>query len=208
MSNMKTSLYNNDGTLSAEAQSLLFLKPDNMLKGEWIKAQKQFHSKLTSSESKEFKRLKRNARQVRWLKQNPDKDLKAKERQHAWRKANPEKRKLSRQKALAKLIKSKHWRSPTERIRRVVARAFKRLSQLKYANTEAILGCSYQEALKHFESLFVEGMSWDNYGEWHVDHIRPLASFTEVDIHLANRIENLQPLWAEDNIKKSDRYPF
>ena len=49
-------------------------------------------------------------------------------------------------------------------------------------------------------------MYWENHGEWHIDHIRPVSSFTEKDMHLMNHISNLQPLWAEDNLLKSDNW--
>ena len=86
--------------------------------------------------------------------------------------------------------------------RSVVYQSFRRLSLNKPTNTIKLLGCTYEEAKSHMESLFVEGMSWENYGEWHVDHIRPVCSFNETDMHLMNNIHNLQPLWAEDNFKK------
>lgn len=71
----------------------------------------------------------------------------------------------------------------------------------------AILGCSINELKKHLESKFQLNMSWDNYGKWHIDHIKPLASFnlTEPEqVKIACNYTNLQPLWAEDNIRKSD----
>jgi len=67
------------------------------------------------------------------------------------------------------------------------------------------LGCSIEELKYHLESQFQEGMSWDNYGEWHIDHIKPLASFDLSDhkqLLGACHYTNLQPLWAEENIKK------
>jgi len=50
-------------------------------------------------------------------------------------------------------------------------------------------------------------MSWDNYGEWHLDHVQPLSSFDltdRVDFLEACNWLNIQPLWAEDNLKKGD----
>lgn len=91
-------------------------------------------------------------------------------------------------------------------LRSVVRNAFKRIGKNKPANTEKLMGCSWIEAKEHFEALFVQGMCWENYGKWHIDHIRPCSSFTKEDMHLMNQISNLQPLWAEDNIKKSNKY--
>jgi hypothetical protein len=70
------------------------------------------------------------------------------------------------------------------------------------------LGCSIPELRQHLEKQFSLGMSWENYGEWHIDHIRPLSSFdlTNADqLRVACHFTNLQPLWAEDNLKKGDK---
>lgn len=72
-----------------------------------------------------------------------------------------------------------------------------------------MLEFSDAELVAHFEGLFEPGMSWENFGEWHIDHIRPLASFdtsSEDDMRLANRLENLRPMWAADNIAKGSLY--
>jgi|DEB0MinimDraft_10_1074344.scaffolds.fasta_scaffold37199_2 hypothetical protein len=75
----------------------------------------------------------------------------------------------------------------------------------KNSTTEDLLGCSFEDAVKHIESLFTEGMSWDNMGEWHIDHIRPCSSFKKNELHLMNHYTNLQPLWALDNIRKGNK---
>ena len=90
--------------------------------------------------------------------------------------------------------------------RSAVYHSFKRIGLNKPTNTEKLLGCTTEEAKSYIESLFQEGMSWENYGKWHIDHIRPVCTFTEEDIYLMNDIKNLQPLWAEDNFKKSSKY--
>lgn len=73
------------------------------------------------------------------------------------------------------------------------------------------LGCTVSEARAYLESLFHLGMTWDNHGVdgWHIDHVRPLASFDRSDPDWqreAFHYTNLQPLWAADNIAKGARY--
>lgn len=70
------------------------------------------------------------------------------------------------------------------------------------------LGCSVEYLKKHLESKFQEGMSWDNYGYWHIDHIKPLSKFDltkREDFLEACNYKNLQPLWARENIKKGNK---
>jgi hypothetical protein len=70
------------------------------------------------------------------------------------------------------------------------------------------LGCSIEELKAFLEAKFQVGMNWDNYGEWHIDHIRPISSFdltSPTQLRLACHYTNLQPLWAFDNLRKSDR---
>ena len=69
-----------------------------------------------------------------------------------------------------------------------------------------MLGADYETAFNHIESRFKDGMTWDNQGEWHIDHIVPLASATtEEELIKLCHYTNLQPLWAEDNLKKGDK---
>jgi len=68
-----------------------------------------------------------------------------------------------------------------------------------------LMGCSRDFLKEYIEKQFTDGMSWDNYGKWHVDHILPCASFDlklESDQKKCFNYKNLQPLWAKDNLKK------
>jgi hypothetical protein len=71
--------------------------------------------------------------------------------------------------------------------------------------TVELLGCSIEFLKKHLEKQFKKGMNWKNYGKWHVDHIRPCASF---DLSKPSQqrkcfnYTNLQPLWAKENLSK------
>lgn len=74
-----------------------------------------------------------------------------------------------------------------------------------------MLGCSVEDLKTKLEAQFQSGMSWDNYGRtgWHIDHIRPCASFDLSDpMQQAEcfHYTNLQPLWALDNMKKGSTY--
>jgi hypothetical protein len=88
------------------------------------------------------------------------------------------------------------------------SRLSKALSQNTKVSSIAHLGCSMQELRFHIEHQFVNGMTWDNYGKWHVDHIFPLS---KVDLTNENELKrvvhfsNLQPLWRKDNQMKSNK---
>jgi hypothetical protein len=104
-----------------------------------------------------------------------------------------------------KLETDKYFRL-CKNLRRRVLMALKR--KIKSEPTQKLLGASFEKVRNHLSSLFKEGMSWDNYGKWHVDHIRPCASFDlnqEDQQHQCFHYTNLQPLWAIDNLKKSDK---
>lgn len=76
----------------------------------------------------------------------------------------------------------------------------------KKSKTFEIVGCTPEFLKEHLEKQFKEGMSWDNRGEWQIDHIIPLSSAkTEEEIYKLSHYTNLQPLWAEDNLKKSNK---
>ena len=82
---------------------------------------------------------------------------------------------------------------------------------VKSESTMTLLGCSLEILKQHLESQFVENMNWDNYGKygWHIDHIRPCASFDLSDpeqLMQCFHYTNLQPLWWFDNLSKQDKY--
>lgn len=84
----------------------------------------------------------------------------------------------------------------------------------KYKAGSAVkdLGCSIEELKAYLESKFQEGMTWENHSQtgWHIDHIKPLSRFDLSDREQfleACHYSNLQPLWAGDNLSKSDNFP-
>lgn len=81
---------------------------------------------------------------------------------------------------------------------------------LKKGSAVKDLGCTIEQLKQHLESKFQPGMTWDNHtlDGWHIDHIKPLSSFDLSDrkqLLEACHYTNLQPLWAKDNLTKSDK---
>jgi hypothetical protein len=119
-----------------------------------------------------------------------------------WGKQNKEKRKQYRNK----------WNEKPKNkvIKRLRTRMYHALvGNCKSAPTMELIGCSPDILREHLESQFQEGMSWDNYGEWHVDHIKPVSSFDMSDDGQQKECfnyTNLQPLWASENLSKGARY--
>jgi len=145
---------------------------------------------------------------ARWKAENPDYHAnwyventeKAKQDHARWKAENPEKIRAQQAK--------RRTEDPFYRLRcnmrNACTRVVKQLSLgKKPMSTFKWIGCSPEELKAHLESLFTKGMTWQNYGEWHVDHIRPICSFTAEEWEQVNHYTNLRPLWAEDNITKS-----
>lgn len=77
----------------------------------------------------------------------------------------------------------------------------------KNRSGKALLGVESKEQLKqHLEAQFKPGMTWENYGEWHIDHKLPLSLILSgTHGYELFHYKNLQPLWAQDNLRKSDK---
>jgi hypothetical protein len=90
-------------------------------------------------------------------------------------------------------------------IRTLIANGMRNKGYKKTSRTAEILGCSFEEFKVHIEQQFPRDMTWDNAGLWHYDHIKPLASASNLEELLElNHYTNFQPLWGEDNLEKSD----
>lgn len=96
------------------------------------------------------------------------------------------------------------------RLRRVIgSRVHMALKGKQIFSSINLLGCSIFNLRKHLEFMFRPGMSWSNYGEWHIDHIRPCANFDLTKPKQQKECfhyTNLQPLWASENLSKGAKY--
>jgi hypothetical protein len=87
-----------------------------------------------------------------------------------------------------------------------VRKGLSRKGYTKKSRAYEILGAEWSEVKLHMESLFKEGMTWDNHGEWHIDHIIPISSGkTEDEVIKLCHYTNLQPLWKTENLLKGDK---
>ena len=159
-----------------------------------------YHRRYSNPEN----RAKKAEANRRYL-QTPEARAKRAERARRWY-AKPENRAKQ-----ANYKRRRHQTDPQFRLANILrARLYIALKGIdKSARTLELLGCSIEHLTHHLESKFLPGMSWENHGEWHVDHIRPLASFDLSDPHQQRQAchwTNLQPLWASDNIIKGAKY--
>jgi hypothetical protein len=94
----------------------------------------------------------------------------------------------------------------TNNIRTRIKQSFRRNGFTKNSKTYEILGCTFEEFKQHLERKFLKGMNWSNTKEWHLDHIYPVSlAKDEQELIRLNHYTNFQPLWAVDNIKKSNK---
>lgn len=147
-------------------------------------------------------------RSKEWRKENLDKSRK-------WEEENKEHRKKWKKewidKNREKINTAERERRKTDisyKVKKNLRRRVNDVVNKKAGKTMELVGCSLLALLKHLEKNFVEGMTWENYGEWHIDHIIPCASFdltVEEEQKKCFHYSNLQPLWGIDNLKKGDK---
>jgi 5-methylcytosine-specific restriction endonuclease McrA len=137
----------------------------------------------------------------KWATKNPERQRALTKR---WESENPDRiREIWRDMAARKRM------SPSKRIHGRISNQIWQVIRGGKAHRHAfdLLGYSKAELISHLERQFLKGMGWENMGEWHIDHIVPLSSFTitgpdDPELRRAWALPNLRPLWAKDNIRK------
>ena len=175
---------------------------------EWRENNKEYillYNKIYCEDNKEYLSMKKKI----YRENNPYQNK-------IWRENNPNKLKEYRYKYSksdsCKEDRKKWYRSIKKRSPHILAwrsilnNTLKRFGKKKEDETIKLLGYSAIELKEYIESLFIEGMSWENYGDWHIDHIIPVSSYNpETSIDVVNSLKNLQPLWAFDNLSKGNK---
>lgn len=139
---------------------------------------------------------------------------KEKEQMKKWYQKNKEKKKMYNQKYfeenkidLIRKNEAYRQRTPVQKISRELARDMRR--SLKNDPRAGKIWLDWvdfnvEELKLHLESQFQQGMTWDNHGEWHIDHVKPIGSFDFASVNGDGfkecwSLDNLRPLWAKDN---------
>jgi len=137
-------------------------------------------------------------------KRNSDRDAYNKKQREDWAKNN-EKRNMARRKNLQRRRDEDSQYRMKMALHVRLYDAVKHQKGVKSSKTLELLGCTVEQLQTFLEAEFIEGMSWENYGDWHIDHILPCASFNLEDPEEQKKCfhwTNLQPLWAIDNLRK------
>ena len=83
--------------------------------------------------------------------------------------------------------------------------ALKHSGYLKSMKTLEALGCTSAQFKDHLERQFLKGMTWDNRDLWQLDHIMPISSAkTEQEVYDLSHMTNIRPMWAKENMVKSN----
>jgi hypothetical protein len=169
---------------------------------EYNTLRRQKNKKKIKKQQEEYRSIYRerlNENRKQWGKDNPDKvAINAKKYREKYRDKINQKRRQKRK------------RNINFRLRTIISNRIRMALSRGSKNSTAydLTGCSWEHLKLYLESRFTVGMSWDNFGEWHIDHIKPCCSFDLTDIEqqkLCFHYTNLQPLWAIDNLKKSGK---
>jgi hypothetical protein len=157
---------------------------------------------------------KRNAERLslwnkQWRKEHP---AEVKEINRRWRLSHPENVKRHSINANTKKLSTPHGRLANS-LRCGIGFSLK--GNKNGLHWESLAGYTLEQLQKHLGKQFLPGMTWNNYGEWHVDHKIPIAAFNfekpeDLDFKRCWALSNLQPLWATENMKKgsSTNKPF
>jgi len=169
----------------------------------------KYHSMTQQEKDEHNKRCAKNMKKR--LAIDPMAKAKTQEYHKRWRKENRKKCSQYTYKSTKKRKKNDPAFKALCNLRRRFSDIMKSTKNGGTARMSQLIGCTTQELANHLEKQFTEGMSWDNYGfyGWHVDHIKPCASFNhddEAQVRQCWHYTNLQPLWAEDNLAKSDKW--
>jgi len=136
----------------------------------------------------------------------PENKIKSKKRKKNWLKNNKQTNLATTRKYYNEKLKDNINFRILNNLRVRLYQALKK--EKKLSSTLKLTGCTFEQLKKYLENKFEDGMDWNNYGVWHVDHIIPCAQFdlsNPEQQKICFHYTNLQPMWGENNMKKGSR---
>ena len=176
-------------------------------KNQTSKYYKEYHQKSEVKEAKKENRKK-------WLKTEKGKkyleDMNSPEKKRVYNQtySSTQKGKEANRRSVKKALKTNPTYKMANAIRRRLGEYLRLKGLTKTNKTFTVVGCTPAELKIHLEKQFKPGMTWWNHTPkgWHIDHIIPLASVETIEeTEKLAHYTNLQPMWATDNIKKSNK---
>ncbi len=187
-------------------------------KREWYRNNAQ-HARAYSRRWKEENPGKAKEHRARWIEENRERLLSARRRwweenrdrlnakRNQWREDNRD-RVSAYQRDWYQKAKNREDVKVRKALRTILGNFLESAKLTKSDRTHKLLGYTAEEFRIHIERQFLKGMEWSNHGEWHIDHIVSVAEYVrrgETDPAIVNCLTNLRPIWAKDNIRKSDK---
>lgn len=172
----------------------------------------------TLKRSNEYHKKNREAQRERCRNHYANNKEKYRQKTAEWAAKNPERLKELRKRQTSKPEFKEKRRKMAEEKRKDAK--FRLVNSTRTGIGRAVKGCegkirhlpyTAKELCNHLEKQFSKGMSWENYGEWHVDHIIPLSSFKFApdpacpEFQACWALTNLRPMWAKENMSKKDK---
>ena len=168
---------------------------------KWQRENAEKHS-MYNKKWREKNKEKHSEAGRRWYQENKERKAETNRR---WYQENKEKK----NEASRRRQKERYHSDPLYRMilsyRGAVHRTFKAIKQNKNTKSLDLLGTTPEQFYDHIDKQLQPGMTWENYGDWHLDHIKPinLATNEQEAIELSH-YTNFRPLWAEDNLSRPD----
>lgn len=178
-------------------------KPGQKFKGGKSEADKRYQKKIKNNGVSSH-------RYKKWVQNNKEK---VKAKQNEWRKNNADKLRDYKRKYQNKLISNNPQYKLAQRFRTAIWQNIKDNGLTKYKKTFDLLPYTFDELKNHIEKLFEEGMTWENYGVWHIDHAIPQSKFNYDNINseefkLCWSLDNLKPTWGKVNLTKNNELSY
>lgn len=184
------------------------VKPINEFSSYKIKKRQRICKVCVNVKKREYRKKnpgKRREEKKRWREKYPEK---RREERKRWKAKNPDLMKQYKRKSVISKLETDPVYRVIVALRKRTRNFLKSLDVAKKGSSVEFIGLNNIDFRQYIEDKFIDGMSWDNYGVkgWHIDHIIPLSSATtEEEAYKLCHYTNLQPLWAEENIRKSNK---